>query len=311
MATYLQILKAKTQGRRRLWYICGSKQALVQDAYELAKAHVHSGVADLSTKIFFGGDVDPSDLRTALAEDFWEERHLVILLDAEKFAGWDEVLPELKALSTTSFFIAVSNESDPDTTLPHLRLFIGNQKSRFVICNSLTDEGIRLWITSRLNISMSAVHYLVERCKGDFEWLLNQLRKLEAMQTSEISLNLVEALCWGHGHAPICKSLLNFRKKDAILSVRWEQPEIQEVHTLTRAVRKASLLNAVVPELGHYSRPLTDRTGLSVADLTKYKDISGYYDSITTARCLTALNASYDGLSRGETASWYSLISRW
>lgn len=311
MSTYSQILKRDDQGRRQLWYIAGPEKALVQDALELAKAHVSSGVDDVYQTVFIGGEVSAHEIRQRLLETGHFGRSLVLLLDADKFKHWDKIGQVLKQLPRTDFFIAVSNEDYPDERQPHIALFRGSSKVRYVVCKPFTvDESIE-WLRNRLHIGKDASRYLITRSRGDTEWLLNAVRKLETIK-GYISLEVAELMVKGVGTADFADSLLNYRKRDAILSLYKDIPIAGMIGTLAESVRKASQVGEGIRSIGYFSRALMrERTRMPDKVLNEYRPLSRLYDRSNTARCMQAILRSHEQLVHGERGAWLALIARW
>lgn len=310
MSTYAQILQASSAGRRQLWYICGPEPALRQDALDLARTHAGSNVDTVATTILFGADVTAEDVLRRLSERVPEQRSVVVLLDAEKFKGWDSLLEILPKLPASDFFIAVSNESTADTTLPHIRMFMGKAKVRLVTCKPFDDKQMIDWIESRLHIKREATRYLIEKAQGDHEWVLNAIRKLSVLE-GEINLNVCEALCSTPGNPSFVTSLLYYRKRSAILSLRHVEPNGGTVSLLSDSVMKALLLQDSIRSVGMFARELSERTHLTAAELARLKPIMKLYDTANGSRCLGAMRRLHPELASGNRYAWQALISRW
>ena len=115
MAKYSQVLKSTSQGRRQRWFICGDEPAFVQDAYELALDHVYSVNVGVTKTVFLGPDTTFQEIANELSRDYYDERMVVVLHEAEKFKGWDELAAFLPRVDQSRFFIAVANGAPPDT----------------------------------------------------------------------------------------------------------------------------------------------------------------------------------------------------
>lgn len=307
---YGQILKQGSQGRRQLWYIAGREEALVQDAFELAKDHVYSGATSIAKTIYMGGEVSPEQLISRLTQRILEERSVVILLNAEAFKGWDIIEPTLRSLQKSHFFIAVSNESDINKEETHIRIFMNSTKVRLVECHKFSDDEALAWISGRLKIRPEACSYLLYQSRGDYEWLLNNIRKLQMMD-GVITLSLVEKLFRDTGTPNLSDSLLKYRKRDAILSVRNDGIDSADLTILYDSVRKAALLREAINTSGYFTRHLVERTKLSATEVPILRPLAKKYDPVTVARLFSIILKMYPQLRAKDKWSWESLIFRW
>jgi hypothetical protein len=310
MASYAQILKNETQGRRQLWFIAGPEKALVQDALELAKSHATSGAESVYQTVFIAGEDTAETVARRLLER-GHERSVVILLDADKFAEWSVLEPILRKLPKSDFFIAVSNEDKPDETRQHIAVFKTPPKGRYVLCKPFDVATAVEWVGTRLNIQKSAATYLIERSKGDTEWLLSTIRKLETLG-GFVSLDFVEKTVVGSGCPDFRDSLLHYRKRDAVLSLWAQTPNPSTIGNVVEDVRKASIIKEATRAIGFFSiNRIRERTRMQNKTIVKYRDVSLLYDRQNTLKSLRAVSHLHEGLVRGNKSSWLSLVSRW
>jgi hypothetical protein len=312
MSTFGQVVKSGTKGRRQLWLICGSEKAFVQDAYEMATAHVCSGVESVSKTVFLGGETTGPQLRSRLLESVERERSFVVLFDAEKFTGWNHITDILSTLPKSDFFVAVSNSNKIDDDAPYLALFKNSPKVRYVVCNPITSDVAVQWIQSRLEISSEAARYLVSHSKGDSEWLLNTMRKLETFNLSEkrITLGTVEMLCKSTGVPDFSKSLLYYRKQDAIMSICNKNASKDTMLSIVDTVRKAALLHEIIKAVGFGTRKILERAKFSLKDYEYLKPLAKIYDKGNTLSVISTTLASYETLD-DKRWRWLSLVARW
>lgn len=307
---YSKILKQDDQGRRQLWYIFGKEQALVQDALELAKDHVRSGSTSIARSIYLGEDVVVSELCLRLSQDTSEERSMVVLLNADAFKEWDILIPVLQRLEKSHFFIAVSNKGTVNSEEPYIRLFMGSSKVRLVECNKFSNEDLMEWMTTRLYIRQEACLYLIKRSRGDYEWLLNTIRKLQYME-GVVTLSLVEKLFKDTGIPNLADSLLKYRKRDAIIAVRNNGFDQTDTHKLYRAVRKAALLREALNTVGYLTRNLIERTKLTQNEIALYRPLTKKYDPKTVTRLFILMLKLYPKLEAQDKWSWETFIFKW
>lgn len=314
MASYIQILKSKAQGRRQLWYIHGSEPALVQDAYELAQVHVMSANVDLTRRVLFGSEVDARDIEYELTRDIDEDRQLVVLLEADKFTDWPALIPVLKAAGTDRFFIAVA-EDEPSELVQ--KTFTNSSKARYVVCNSMTPEDQRTWISSRVIIEGEAADLLVDRARGDHDWLLNQVRKLSMLpdeytpKTGKVNRKQVMALCPSLGTPDFAFAMLNQDRLGVLDSVNQSAPTPADLGKLVSYLGKYLSLNESVQHVGLSNRLLIERTGLTQKEISVFRPHALYYDSQVSTKCYAALVRLQEGLARSSKQAYYALLTRW
>lgn len=310
MSSYSQILKAESQGRRQLWFIAGPEKALVQDAYELACDHARSDASDVAQTVFVGGTCSGAEVARRLREN-GHERSLVVLLDAEKFNEWDVIEPLLRRIPRTDYFIAVSNEDAPDEGQRHIALFRGSQKVRYVLCKPFDADTTVEWIGTRLNIQHDAARFLAGRARGDMEWLLNVVRKLETLDDF-VGLALVEKIITSAGTPAFRDSLLNYRKREAVQSLQFGVPNSREVGAIVEDVRKASLIREAMRTVGYFSLPrLRERTKLTNKTISEYRGLSQLYDRANSFRSMKAVSGLHERLVRQDRSAWLSLVAKW
>ncbi len=313
MASYAQILKSKAQGRRQWWYISGSVPALVHDAYELALAHVYSVNVPVTKSVLVGSETTLDEVVFELSKDHHGERLVVVLHEAEKFDGWDSLVRILRTLDSSRFFIAVSNAAPPETKDTWAKTFVGTQKARFVVCNEMSPEDKSTWVQSRLNIEQDAENYLIQRAWGDYDWLLNQIRKLEYLSCKKIELKLVQTVCSTHGTPPFIEQLCMGEKgkRPALVSLARGGVETTTLDALTRHLTNLVHLNEESRSVGTSYRLLVERTGLTQKEISVFKPSAVYYDLQATSRCFTALARMYEGLRRCDRTAYLALVTRW
>ncbi len=314
MATYAQVLKSETGGRRQWWYISGGVPALVQDAYELALAHVYSINVEIEKRVFLASEVTLEELEYELTRDMFAARQVVVLHEAEKFPRWDELSKLLRSTGSDRFFIAVSYAEPPDTKQPWTRLFVGSQKARFVVCDEMGPMEKSTWVQSRVNLTREAEDLLIQRAWGDYGWLLNQMRKLEYVGVDTITRKHVESLCPPTGAPDFVASLARGGRHKRAALVSLQRGGVDEgtlsglSHMLTMLVR---LDVEKKKRTGFSTRQLVDRTGLTQKQISVYRADASYYDLQVATRCFSSLVRLYEGLRRGDRLSYLALITRW
>lgn len=313
MATYAQILKSTAQGRRQRWFIAGTVPALVQDAYELALAHVYSVNVPVTKTVLLGAEASLREIEYELTRDHEGERLVVVLHEAEKFQEWDELVEILQEQDVTRFFIAVSHAEPPETKDTWAKAFVGSQKARFVVCNEMTPTDKSTWVQSRLNITQEAEDYLIQRSWGDYEWLLNQIRKLEFIEVDTVGLKLVQIICSSHGTPNFVDQLGRGEsgKIPALVSLHRGGVSSNTLNDLTRHLTNLIHLHDESRSVGPSPRLLTERTGLSPKQVSVYKSSAVYYDLQAAARCFTTLSRLYEGLRRCNRTAYLALVTRW
>ena len=311
MATYAQVLRSKAQGRRQRWYVCGTVPALVQDAYELAQAHVYSVNVSIVKTVFLGSECKLADLEHELFRDYEEDRMLVVLHEADKFKEWSELAEMLQEADSSRFFIAVAHTGPPDTKDSWARVFVNSQRARFVVCNPMTPEDRSTWVQSRLKITQEAENYLIQRSHGDYDWLLNQIRRLEYLNTGGINLKLVKILCPTQGNPDFVDALVNNRDLGALTAIRRGLIGPSTLDDVVRQLQQLVLINEQKKHVGVSQRLLIERTGLTPKEISVYRAAAVYYDGQATSRCFTALTKLHEGLRRGSRTAYTALATRW
>lgn len=307
---YAQVFKQQDQGRRQLWFIAGPDKAMVQDALELAKDHARSGVATTAMSVCVGSDTNGRSLRERLLEQVPEDRSIVILLDADEFDGWNQVVDILGTLPKKTFFIAVSNADKVDKGQQYIRSFMGSPKTRLVECGRLDDKEKLAWINSRIVIDNDAAKFLIRYANGDSEWLLNTVRMLQTW-TGVVTIDVVERLFKRPGTPNVAESLLKSRKRDAILSVSKGGIDPNALPLIYTTVRKLSLIYEAIGTTGKFTWHLTERTKLPNSEVLKLRPSAKRYDFISVYRALSTMHELYPYLRAGERWAWYILIFRW
>jgi len=308
MLTYTQLLKGKGSVRKQLWLICGDEPALIQDAIELAKDHVYSGVSTVCLGVFFGTDKSQTALLDFLDMPHFEERKLAIVHDSEHL---DEALLEnLKSIEGSTFVVLVHN-GVPDSDDPKVKLLTNNKIGRSVKCNAMTPENVKMWVRSRLNISDTALNTLTSKFHGDYEWLLNKIRVLEQLNLSEISPFAVEKVCFDIGIQRFEKSLIEFDKEQCFLYIKDRELNAVNLKEISNDTYNLSVLQTVVGQHSQQLRPLADKTGLTRKELEYYMDKISYYDLPESQRCFNALTSLHRGLVANDRSAFLSLVCRW
>lgn len=311
VATFPQVLRSKAQGRRQLWYIHGSEPSVVQDAYELAQEHVNSLNLEVSKRVFLGGETSLYELEAELGREAEGDRQLVVLLNAHEFTQWPGLAPVLQGAGKERFFIAVGEEAPSDSVR---EIFINSTKSRFVVCNALSEADQLTWVSSRLNVTSDAARRLVQQAGGDHSWLLNQIRKLERVPSevaSQVTDSLVKVLCTTRGHANFVDALTLGNKLSTVLSIESAVPTNSELAALARRVLQYALIEVATERAVISNRLLVEMTGLSQQEISVFRPRAVHYDGKATTRRYTALVNLYDGLLRGSLQSYFALVTRW
>lgn len=308
MASYIQVLKSKAQGRRQLWYVCGDEPALVQDAYELAQVHVTSANVDVERKVFYGGEVDVRELEIELMRDLDGDRQMVVLLEAEKFRDWAALAPVLKDAGTQRFFIAVADEEPSETVQG---MFTNSAKTRYVVCNPMTPEDQRTWISTKLVITRDAADLLVTMARDDHDWILNQIRKLSLLDAGEVKPKLVKQICHTSGVPDFTMALLNRDRAGVLAAVDFAIPTPADLSKLSSYLAKYLSLAESVRNVGMSNRLLIERTGLSQKEISVFRPHALYYDSQVSTKCYGALVRLQEGLARSSRQAYHALITRW
>ena len=308
MLTYKQLLKSATVVRKQLWLICGDEPALIQDAIELAKDHVYSGVSTVCLGVFFATDKSQADLLDFLDMPHFEERKLAIIHDAEYLD--QRVLENLKDIEASTFVVLVHN-GVPASDDPKVELLTNNKIGRAVKCNAMKEEDVKIWVRSRLNISDTALNALLSKFHGDCEWLLNKIRVLEQLDVPEISPFVVEKVCFDDGIQRFGKSLIEFDKEQCFLYIKDRELDAVNLKDIANDTYNLSVLQTVVGTHSQQLRPLADKTGLTQKELEYYMDKISYYDLPESQRCFNALTSLHRGLVANDRAAFLALVCRW
>lgn len=311
MATYPQVFKSTAQGRRQLWYIYGMNEPVRQDCLELALEHVKSGAESVEKILLFGDKVTASDIMDALDSNTYSDRLLVILYEAEKFTQWDEMREFLSKLEKNRFFIAMSAEEKLESGVAPSSLFTGSTKARCVNCTTMQDKDIALWIQTRVNITPDAAAYLVRQSNYDYEWLLNQMRRLERLPFAVVELRVVQVLCRTEGKRSFVGALLGQRKVGALEAVYEGSTEAGTVLALVENLEKLSKINEGLKQVGSSGRQLVERTGLTLNEISVLQKSALYYDLQVVTRNYAALVKLEESLKHGRKEAFYALATRW
>ncbi|MCW4026124.1 MAG: hypothetical protein NWE76_01405 [Candidatus Bathyarchaeota archaeon] len=272
--------------------------------------HVESGDVTVGKTIFLGEDCTPTDLIYRLSEPVLEDRSLVILFNAEKFSGWDEVEETLKNLPPYHFFVAVSNEDAVDKQDSRIRIFMNSQKAKLVECNEMSDEDLLDWLNTRLHINTDAAVLLIKKSHGDSEWLLNAVRKLQYF-TGPIKFALVDKAIQLEGTPSFSESLLFYKKKEALRSISSGGLQDVSLPDIINDVTGAFLLHESMRAVGFNIRILVERTKLSGTRIKELRAIARFYEKINSFRCLEMLLRYRKELSHKNKWAWQIAVSRW
>jgi hypothetical protein len=180
-----------------------------------------------------------------------------------------------------------------------------------VLCKPFTEAEAVEWVNSKLTIQAGAAQHLVERSKGDTEWLLNTIRKLGSL-SSFLSLTFVEKVVSGTGTPNVQDSLLHYRKRDAILALKDGAPEPATVSAIVESVRKASQIREAMRTIGYFSKPrLRERTRLTETTIMAFRPLSQLYDRANSFRSMKAISSLHDRLVQQDRSAWLSLVAKW
>lgn len=310
MQTYTQLIKSSSTVRKQLWYLCGPEPALVQDALELAKDHVYSGVDSVSTEVLFGSSCTLTQFEEALFQPFFEDRRMIIVYDCDDIPFWSGLARLCQSLDPSVFVIFVGDQI-PDDDDSRLSLFVNNKIGRSIRCVALSDEALKVLIQDRINVTTQALHSLVDMCSGDYEWLLNTLRILEGVGADSINPEIVRAVCLDSGIPPFEDSLVRFDKKQCLRYIRDRGTTGINVSKVERDVINLTILHMAIGDYNRKLRPLADKTGLTRKQLDEYMDAAPSYNSDTATRGLGNLMVLRDRLVRGDRSAYLSLVSGW
>jgi len=310
MLTYGQLLKSKGVVRKQLWLICGNESGLIQDAIELAKDHVYSGVSTVCLGVFFGASKTQEDLLDFLSMPHFEERKLAIIHESEHLEIDDILLQSIENIDNSTFIVFIHNgiPSEDDTIV---KLLTNNKIGRAVRCNAMKADDVKMWVNSRLNISGTALNSLLSKFFDDYEWLLNKIKILERLNIAEISPSVVEMVCFDTGIQDFGKSLIEFDKEQCFLYIKDREINDINLNEIIKDVHNLSLLQTVIGQYSQQLRPLSDKTGLTRQQLDKYMDKVSYYDLPESQRCLGAITTLYKGLAANDRTAYLSLVCRW
>lgn len=310
MLTYGQLIKTNGKTRKRFWYICGDDSALIQDSIEIAKDHVYSGVDSVCLEIFFGGNGTEERIRTFLQLPYFDERKLAIVYESEKIDNWDRIVSDLEASDASTFIIMVSGGPPSDSSSIN-RLITKNKYGRAVKCSKMSQDAVRKWVVSRIDISDTALNNLLSRYNNDNEWLLNKIRILEYLDAPEITSGIIDRICGDTGIDKFEESLIRFDKQQCFLYIK-------DIGTdnvnLARIIKDTQNLTLLRTAMGHNSkqiRPLEDKTGLTRKQIEGYMGEISYYDLTAATRCFKAITTLYTALQRNDRAAYLALVCRW
>lgn len=310
MQTYSQLIRSGSNVRKQLWYICGPETALVYDALELAKDHVYSGVSSVCTGTFFASSMTFSELENFVDMPFFEERKLVIVHEADKIDCWPRISELMKELDASIFIVFVGEEI-PDSDSEILKNFTNNKIARSIRCIPLSEEAQKDWIQDRLNITTTAYAGLISRSNGNYEWLVNKIRILEAMEVQTVTPEVIEAVCHDTGLKTFEDSLIEFDKKQCLRYIKERGASSINIRRVVDDVFNLAILQIAMGEHAQQLRPLADTTGLTRQQLTEYMPNAASYDPTTVRRIFRSLTMLNTNLSRGDRVAYLSLIGGW
>lgn len=321
MISYESLInKGAIKTRKNLWYISGTEEALKQDALDLVKDYVYSGGLDVSVAVFHGSYSTFNDVFDSLDRQFLKPRSLVILYEADKFSDWSRLAETLTQLPTNVFFVAVSDIFEDPTSenlsasnVSKYGAFNGKPKALHVNCTKFKkDSSIDKLLKSRLEVTTGAVNRLKTIYNGDYLWLLNQIKKLELLDGTKITEDLVNAVVTDRGRRKFCDALLRFDKKSALESADTGNVYKNDLTILAERVRIGAMYNRVTNTLGSDGfRAIQDRLGISQKRLLEVRSYAAPYDMPTATRAIVACSDTFDGITAGNIYYKRSLIARW
>ncbi len=310
MQSYAQVLKSKGQVRKQLWLICGNEPALIQDAIEFAKDHVHSGVSAVCLGVFFGGSSNNKEIIDFLGMPHFEERKLAIIHESESMSFDDDFVRALKNIDTSTFVVFIHNGT-PLSDDPKVEFLTNNKLGRAMKCAPMKPDDVKMWVRSRVSLSDTALNSLLSGFHNDYEWLLNKIRVLEQLNMPEISPKVVEKVCFDKGIQHFEDSLIQFDKEQCFRYIRDREVNAINLARITTDAHNLAIIQSVSGEYSQQLRPLSDKTGLTRQELERYMDKVSYYDLPETQRCFGALTALHKKLVAGDRMAYLALVCRW
>lgn len=310
MQSYAQILKSKGQVRKQLWLICGTEPAIIQDAIEFAKDHVHSGVSAVCLGVFFGGNTPNEEIIDFLGMPHFEERKLAIIHEAENMDFNEDFQKALKNIDQSTFVVFIHNGT-PLSDDPKVEYLTNNKIGRSVKCNPMKPDDVNMWVTSRLTLSDTALNALLSRFYNDYEWLLNKIRVLEQLNLPEITPKVVEKVCFDKGIQHFEDSLIEFDKEQCFRYIRDREVNAINLGRITTDAHNLAIIQSVSGEYSQQLRPLSDKTGLTRQELERYMNKVSFYDLPETQRCFGALTSLHRKLVSNDRMAYLALVCRW
>jgi len=310
MMSYGQLIKIKGTTRKRFWYICGSDSALIQDAIEIAKAHVYSGVTSVFLEVFFGSDETEKDLLEFFETPCFDERKLAIVYECEKIPDWEQIIEELESTSSSTFAMFVTSKA-PEANHSCNKLFTNNRFGRAVKCTSLKSDAVKQWVHSRISISDTALNNLLSKYNNDNEWLLNKVRILEYLDVPEITSKIIDRITTDMGIDNFEDSIIKFDKQQCFLYIKDRGTSRIDLSRIISETHNLALLQTIVGQYSKQKRPLEDITGLTRTQIDSYMDKLSYYDLTTSSRCFKAITQLYPKLMQNDESAFLALVCRW
>lgn len=308
MINFTRLLSVQHSSRKNFWLIEGESDALVSDCVDIFLNHAKSGLDDVEVLSFNDTEVDTDSLVSLITTPRYGGR-LVVTIYTSDNENLD--LRVLESVSDPSVFVAVvkyglySEEADLRSQIKELK------KSRHVVCSKISDNKLGEWVATRLDLDPLAMANLLSKANGDLEWLLNQMRVLEALGLPAITSQIIDVVCSGTGQKPFEEALIQFDKQQCFRYIKGNGCEDIDIHQVIEDIRALSLIQTVAGWHNLKMRPLSDKTGLHIRELNKYMDKVPYFDLQSTSRSIESITRSYVGLARGDKRSYLSLICRW
>lgn len=305
MIKYRQLVKNPGKTRKNVWYIHGNNSALVTDAYIMAKDHATSEVSSFCLGVFTK-ESNIQEIEEFILRPYYEERKVLIIYDPSEIKGLSEII----SLSDPSlFYILVDYKRYESSEISSV--VVNNSKAKHIDCSNPTEEDLKLFVNSRINIEKSALSKLVALSHLDAEWLLNKVSIFEFFDVEEITSKMVDLICSDRGTPKFEQCLLEFDKIGCLQYIKDMGVSEISVNEVMEDLHAVSILNAVSVEFSKQLRPISDKTGFSKREIEKYAKYISYYDQTTSTRCFNALMKLNQDLKFKNKSAFIALVCGW
>lgn len=293
----------------RHWYICGPDRGLVSSAYR----EIVNSAGGAETVLLFGDECSSEDVVYELLQPIdsgcGKPRLIVIehahLLDLS-------VLAKYRSPQYHHFLLAIGGEDRPARADMSFSFFYNRQASCLVYCRPGNDEALCRVVQRRLSCGGEFAQSLVAASHRDTWWLASELNKLALLKLGpSLSAPHVPLITSGYETGNFVGALLSGSKGLACQALPTPRQSPQVFRTLERLIVKGCLLYEAQKNAGWSKRVLSERTGLSIAEIDMLRSHINTFGRIPTERRLNALLRVSDRALRGDRLAWDYIIAVW